>query len=69
MSIVSNGFKSAVLWHMNGCIVTFYEAENQNEKKRKPTDTICFTNKANLAHRNVNSLVTNKEKQTCRCIC
>ncbi|KAI8889792.1 outer arm dynein light chain 1 [Backusella circina FSU 941] len=46
--------KSAVLWHLNGSIATFYE-QIDNEK-RKPIETISFTSKAYVGFRQVDIL-------------
>jgi hypothetical protein len=48
--------KSAVLWHMNGCIATFYE--QKDDEKRKPIETISFTSKATVGFRQVDILVS-----------
>lgn len=57
MSIAKNEYKSAVLWYMNGCIATFYKAENEDQKKKIPVDTVSFTSKAYLAFRGIDLLV------------
>lgn len=56
MSITKNEYKSAVLWYMNGIVATFYESENQDQKKKVLVDTISFTSKAYLAFRKISSL-------------
>jgi hypothetical protein len=57
MSIAAkNEFKSVVLWHMDGCIATFYE-QKQDQKRKVPIDTISFTNKADFAYKKVDELV------------
>ncbi|KAI7904875.1 uncharacterized protein BX663DRAFT_469984 [Cokeromyces recurvatus] len=56
MSIAKNEYKSVVLWHMNGCIATFYESKPDNQKKKVPIETVSFTTKAYLAFKKMNSL-------------
>ncbi|KAI8347622.1 hypothetical protein EDC96DRAFT_567732 [Choanephora cucurbitarum] len=45
--------KSAVLWHMNGCVATLYTSDGQ---KKKPTDTLNFNTKAYLSFLQLNEL-------------
>ncbi|KAI8364949.1 hypothetical protein BD560DRAFT_402560 [Blakeslea trispora] len=45
--------KSAVLWHMNGCVATLYTSDGQ---KKKPTDTLNFVTKAYLSFLHLNEL-------------
>lgn len=57
----TNEVKSVVLWYLNGCLATFYKAQQDDEPKKKVLiDTISFTNKAYLAYRQVNILVKAK---------
>lgn len=55
---ITNEVNSVVLWYLNGCSATFYKAQDEDQKKRKVVDTVTFTNKAYLAYRQVNSLVS-----------
>lgn len=57
MSLTNNEDRSVVLWYMNGCIATFYQSDQEQQRKKVPVDTISFTNKAYLAFRKVNLLV------------
>ncbi|CAO3638699.1 unnamed protein product [Mucor fragilis] len=41
---------------MNGIVATFYESEDQDQKKKVLVDTISFTSKAYLAFRKISSL-------------
>lgn len=64
MSIAKNEYKSAVLWYMNGIVATFYESEDQDQKKKVLVDTISFTSKAYLAFRKISSLVSDGKYKT-----
>ncbi|KAG0749329.1 hypothetical protein G6F57_000257 [Rhizopus arrhizus] len=46
-------FKSAVLWHMNGCVATLYTSDGN---KKKPTDTLSFVTKAYLSFLHLNEV-------------
>lgn len=53
-------FKSAVLWHMNGCVATLYTSDGN---KKKPTDTLSFVTKAYLSFLHLNEVVRKKKVQ------
>lgn len=52
-------FKSAVLWHMNGCVATLYTSDGN---KKNPTDTLSFITKAYLSLLHLNEVVRKKKR-------
>ncbi|KAI8993331.1 hypothetical protein BDB01DRAFT_832159 [Pilobolus umbonatus] len=51
---INNERRSVTLWHLNGCLATFYEIDDTTHKK-VPTETVCFINKVYLGFKRVDT--------------